>query len=169
MLRAIISAAFRPRLLPVTPLYAAAQTLLDALPMERTPLDLQKLLYICQTVHLGRYGTPIFKETFRASAMGPYSDVVRDAFAQLRTQRFQQTGLIDPSMISVIKDVAGNIGNYSSAHLVAQTQGQWATAWSRNYPLRVNDRNIYSGGQIPHADMADEYRAWPHSALAPAS
>lgn len=160
MLRAILNAAFRPSPLPETPLYAAAQVLVDALPNERTPLDLQKLLYICQTVHIGRHGIPLFEETFRASVMGPFSTAVRDAFRSLKRQRFQRTKLLTPSMIAVIEEVARDVGPYSSAHLVSLTQGSNSLAWARNFPLPFENRTLYAGGRIPHEDMADQYRAW---------
>lgn len=122
-------------------------------------LELQKLLYLAQMIHMGRHGgVRLADAQFEAWDYGPVeprlyqkakvfgSDNIQDVFYDARTFRAG-----DPRC-NVMNDVCDRFANMSAGDLVEITHWDKG-AWAKNYVPKA--RNII----IPDVDIIREYRA----------
>lgn len=122
-------------------------------------LQLQKLLYLAQMIHMGRHGgVRLADAQFEAWDYGPVgprlyqkakvfgSDNIQDVFYDARTFRAG-----DPRC-NVMNDVCDRFANMSAGDLVEITHWDKG-AWAKNYVPKA--RNII----IPDSDIIREYRA----------
>jgi uncharacterized phage-associated protein len=141
------------------PLLGAAQIIRDTLgETKKTPLDIQRLVYLAQLHHLGKTGDPIFPDLFQATVLGP---IVPRLMPLLK----RKSGISHPihqSAVSsnsrdLIETVTREYRDFTPGMLVAVTHGH-LSAWAQ-YFNDASCRSTYTGRQIPLTAMTDEYRA----------
>lgn len=157
-LRFITSIFGKPTAPTPDPLLGAVLVLRRALEAEKKPLHIQRLLYIAQVEHIGRYAVPIFPDIFNASSLGP---IVPRLMPLLKRRKaisdpIHET-VLTATMIQILNAVAADFGNATAGQLVAVTHddiGAWA-----NYYTPGACRSTYTGRRIPGDALHDEYRA----------
>ena len=141
------------------PLLGAAQIIRDAIgETKKTPLDIQRLLYLAQLHHLGEAGNPIFPDLFQATVLGP----IVPRLMPLLKRKGGVSHPIHQSAVSsnsrdLIETVTREYRDFTPGTLVAITHGHFS-AWAQ-YFNDASCRSTYTGRQIPLAAMIDEYRA----------
>lgn len=125
------------------------------------PLKVQRLLYISQVVHLGRYSAPIFDDQFHATMFGP---IIPELMPKLKSRLdlFEQ----DPRHLdnltfktkALLQDIVIHFGKFSDAQLVAITHRNGG-AWAKNYDpyFPSPNKDCYRGRLIPNDDLATDY------------
>lgn len=145
---------------------AAAATLAEASGWSLSNLQIQKLLYIAQMFHIGRYKQPIFNEDFEAWKLGPVVPVVYQ-YAKLYGSRpvtdlFTKDRLPEGTGRDIVLKTLNDLPNKSPWKLVSITHWDGG-AWAKNY-----EAGDY-GCVIPKEDILDEYTARVHRIAARAN
>lgn len=122
-------------------------------------LRLQKLMYLAQMIHMGRFnGRPLFEGSFEAWDYGPVepqlyhkvktfgAGAVQDVFRKALT--FKE----DDKRRKVMDDVIERFSSFTAGDLVEITHWDEG-AWAKHYIPRA--RNV----TIPDEDILDEYKA----------
>lgn len=123
-----------------------------------TNLELQKILYVAQMVHLGRHGIPLMQGEFEAWAYGPvHPEVYRDArgfgSSPIKDVFFWHAPPLDSTVEGqTLREVVEFLRPLTASQLVAMTHWEGG-AWARNY-----QPGIWHVG-IPNEHIADEFRA----------
>jgi uncharacterized phage-associated protein len=122
-----------------------------------THLKLQKVLYILQTYHLGRYDRPLFYGNFEAWDYGPVEPGVYSTFAYFGADPLPEWAFLEYEFIEeknkdfpFIKELLNELLSKSARFLVTFTHDSLG-AWRKLY--KANERNI----QITNEDMKAEY------------
>jgi uncharacterized phage-associated protein len=121
-----------------------------------TNLKLQKILYLAQMVHLGRYSRRLLDETFEAWDYGPVSSRLYHKAkvfgAGAVGNLFHGSGpILDKQSDDLLVEACTNLLRKSPGELVAMTHDPKG-AWAKNYrPDRL-------GIPIPDVDIVQEYR-----------
>lgn len=134
----------------------AAVTLAKTSGWSLSNLQIQKLLYIAQMMHIGRHGAPIFNEDFEAWKLGPVLPgvyrIARMYGSKPVTNLFHDRELPPGTGKSMVEEMYNTLDDHSPWKLVSITH--WGGgAWAKHY----ND-NEY-GCTIPKADILNEYNA----------
>lgn len=122
-----------------------------------TNLKLQKILYLAQMVHLGRYEQRLIDETFEAWDYGPVSSKLYHRAKVFGSgpvgNLFHGSGpILDKRADDLIVEACKNLLPKSPSELVAMTHDPNG-AWARNYrPDRL-------AIPISDNDIIDEYRS----------
>lgn len=121
-----------------------------------TNLKLQKILYLAQMVHLGRYGRRLVDETFEAWDYGPVSSKLYHRAKVFGSgpvgNLFHGSGPIaDRQSEELLVEACTNLLGKSPSELVAMTHAPNG-AWAKNYQPDL------LGIPIPDCDILDEYR-----------
>jgi len=122
-----------------------------------TNLEIQKLLYLAQMIHLGEHGlkSPLFRNAIEAWDLGPVVPAVYHKIKMFGSERvgnvFRATPNIeddeDSQSIKMTYDVTRG---KSASQLVAITHWEKG-AWSKNYRPKMR------GVVIPNEDILSEY------------
>lgn len=136
---------------------SAARYLCDACDWKISNLELQKMLYIAQMLHLGATGKRLCDTTFEAWDYGPVSRELYGKVKAFGSNPIRDVFLGAPSVSdSLERDtldaVARHFRSMSSAKLVAMTHWEKG-AWYKNYQPGAK------GIVIPDDDIIDEHRA----------
>jgi uncharacterized phage-associated protein len=120
-------------------------------------LRLQRLLFICQVIHMGRYnGRPLFNTIFVATTMGPVdinlyrrlsiygSGSIKDVF--LNALSFDKNDY----RYKLVSDVCKHFSEYSDSRLLSITHQQ-ECAWDRVYEIGMDK-------VIPDTYLFEEYK-----------
>lgn len=121
-----------------------------------TNLRLQKLLYICHMVCLGRLGRPLISQNFEAWTYGPVVPVLyhilkiygAEPINEIRLRHGEKPS---PEEDAIIQEVCGLLKEATGGQLVSLTHKEGG-AWSRNY------NGGSSGNIIKTDDIINEYR-----------
>lgn len=149
-------------------------------------MSLLKLTYLVQVVHVGRHGSRLFPETFKATAMGPYdrhlSQACRLAISRRESGRaYRSAPSLSPRATSVVNHVCDLFHGARDGVVTAATSmegGAWWQLWrpsaettmSISNPRRhtVHRTPSDQGPVIGFAQMVDDYRILTHSTKAAA-
>jgi uncharacterized phage-associated protein len=161
--------ALLPSPAPVVPdpLLGAAQVVRRTLGRQRSPLDIQRILYIAQMVHLGERETPIFPDLFKASMMGPIiprlMPVLKRRYA---TDNRVHLNALSADATETLESVTRQLSDFSAGRLVSITHGD-KSAWGKHFTISVA-REPYAGVKIPLAAMVEDYHSRMAEPEAPA-
>ena len=121
-----------------------------------TNLQLQKMLYLAQMMHLGKIGEPLFHGEFEAWDYGPVQPHVY-SYAKIFGRDPVESSfggapdIKNSERATMLDDATDQLSKLPSSRLVAITH--WKDgAWARNYVPGVR------GIVIPDADILDEYK-----------
>lgn len=137
--------------------FVAARTLCEESGGRLSNLEIQKVLYVAQMIHLGRTGHPLFSESFEAWDYGP---VVPALYHRLKGHG----GALVPAIVAPMVFAWGSPEAYSIADAFSMMQhmsaGELVTfahkpggAWERHYRSGVRN-NV-----MPLDDIKDEWRS----------
>lgn len=138
---------FYPVPQPVS-IFDAATYILENSPWTITQLELQKLLYLAQMIHLGEYGSPIVAARFEAWEYGPVNRALYD-----ETKRYGADVLIssnvpgNPRAIvekthkEVLDYVINRLSKMTAAELIQITHLEDG-AWHKTFNPLYRDRDI---------------------------
>jgi uncharacterized phage-associated protein len=122
-----------------------------------TNLELQKMLYLAQMMHLGTTNERLMNGTFEAWDYGPvlpsvYGQVKTFGSGPIRNVFFGVTDIQDAGRAAMLSDAYDQLSQMTAGQLVNITH--WSGgAWARNY------KPGFKGIPIPDAHILDEYRA----------
>ena len=139
------------------PIFDAAKYILKNSPWNITQLELQKLLYIAQMVHLGEEGRPLMRARFEAWMYGPVNVSLRDMIKQYGNDALPHSAI--DGNLSTIKEgsteenvlnaVIKKLSGKSGLRLITITH--WENgAWKKTYRPNLNI-------DIPEPLMQKEY------------
>lgn len=135
---------------------AAAQYICEKSDWSVTQLSLQKILYLAQMVHLGRYEKPIVAGNFEAWDYGPVHpslyQKVKAFGSKPIPQVFWSKEAVDGTYKEVLDDACDNLLHLTPGQLVQNTHWQKG-AWATHYVPSA--RNII----IQESSIIDEYKA----------
>ena len=142
--------------MPVSGL-SAAKTLCELSEWGLTNLEIQKILYIAQMLHLGRHGknSPLISSSFEAWDFGPVAPVVYHKLKVFGAEKvsniFRRVEDVEDEAAkeTLIKTFEATRGA-SASQLVAFTHDEKG-AWAQHYEPNVK------GAVIPNEDIAREY------------
>lgn len=135
---------------------SAAKRLCECSAWTLTNLQLQKILYLAQMLHLGGTGARLVNGDFEAWAYGPvlpvlYSQAKIFGGGPIR-EVFGAGAILDPVRGKALDDAYAQLGKLTAGRLVAITH--WKDgAWARYYQPEVR------GIKIPDEAIIDEYHA----------
>lgn len=119
-------------------------------------LRLQKLLYICHMIFLGRTGKPLIDENFEAWMYGP---VVPQLYQRMKAygakpvgDRFHNAEPLPPEVDAIVTEVCDSLKQVGDSGLVSITHiadGGWDRTYTPNS----------KGGIITKENILHEYRA----------
>lgn len=140
------------------PLLGAVLVLRRSLQTERTPLDIQRFLYLAQVEYAGHRSRSIFPDIFNATSLGP---IIPRLMPLLKRKR----AIVDPihitalapETIALLERIAADYGSYTPGQLVGITHDD-ASAWANYYTPRAC-RSTYTGRRIPIEALREEYEA----------
>lgn len=144
------------------PALSAAKTLCEMQGWRLLNLELQKILYIAQMLHLGRTGRPLLREPFEAWDYGPVipslyhrakafgSGPVRNVF------HWERSVPEGSEELASLRQALINTRGMNPGQLVAATHWNGG-AWARHYRPGVR------GVTIPNRDILTEYNARRHA------
>lgn len=134
----------------------AARTLGEASAWRLSNVEMQKVLYVAQMLHLGRAGTPLFQESFEAWDFGPVvprlyqhnKSYKRQAIPEFRyCEVFEQHS----SQWQAVSDAYTFTRHLTPGQLIAYTH-RIGGAWEKHY------RQGELGGVIPNSDILSEFQ-----------
>lgn len=120
-----------------------------------TNLSLQKIIYFCHMIYLGRNnGEPLVEEDFQAWMYGPVLPTLYEKLkifgAQPIKNRFYRVNEIDDQSInSFLEEIAGALLKREAWELVTLTHSKTG-AWAKNYVSGFNKK-------ISNEDILEEY------------
>ena len=139
------------------PIFDAASYILENSLWTVTQLELQKLLYLSQMIHLGEYGRPILAARFEAWVYGPVNRALYD-----ETKRFGADPLIASNIQGssrtvvarthkeVLNQVVSNLAGKTGAQLIRITHLEDG-AWYKTFDPHFRDK------EIPDQLIKEEY------------
>lgn len=134
---------------------SAAKTLGDLKGWKMTNMEMQKLLYVAQIIHLGREGRPLFEEQFEAWPLGP---VLKSLYHLVKGSG---SGRVHPVGGTPFKETSSefaaiqeavNLSQGMSGRNLVNFAHRHGSAWKRSYVPQK--RNI----KITNQALLDEYR-----------
>lgn len=141
--------------------FVAARTLGDIGAWRLTNLTMQKILYVAQMLHLGRFGAPLFEEHFEAWDYGPVVPAFYrfakkfkgDPIQPFHSAGFKPVSVFDPASTQhmSIEDAFALTGHLTSGQLVQFTHRDGG-AWASHY------ESERMGVVIPNADILSEFQ-----------
>lgn len=141
--------------LPVSAI-ASARRMCERSEWTLTNLQLQKMLYLAQMMHLGIKGDRLMNGNFEAWDYGPvlpmvYGQVKMYGRGPIRGGFFGSGSVSDPERAKMLDDAYDQLSPMTAGKLVSITHWEKG-AWARNYVPGVK------GIVIPDADILNEYR-----------
>ncbi len=138
------------------PLFGAVQVLQQHMGVSASSLTIHRALFIAQSIHLGRTGSPVFLDEIKATMMGPIVSNYHHARLAQKVNHPVHRNALTHSMIEVLVSISQDLRTSTSAQLgqIVQRPGG---AWSRYYapsPLRTDP---YDGYEIPMEDLIWEF------------
>jgi len=142
-----------------TPLsiFDAASYILENSRWTITQLELQKLLYLAQMIHLGQHGCPILFARFEAWEYGPINQALFDATIKYGTDPLRSSNIPgDPKNIvaethkEVLDYVTDELSELTATELVSTTQQEYG-AWKKTF------NPLYRNLSIPDRLIKEEY------------
>ncbi len=141
------------------PILDAAQFILENSRRTVTQLELQKLLYLSQMTHLGKYNKPVLAARFEAWKFGPVNRLLYNEIKRFGANPIPSTEILgNVDTISAVGHTAQAVLNQTVDELSEMTASDlirithWVKgAWAKTY----NSKNPNS--EIPESLMRQEY------------
>ena len=133
----------------------AARTLGEVSDWRLTNLEMQKVLYVAQMLHLGRTGVPICREPFEAWEYGPVVPRLyrnNKSHGRKPVPAFAGPGFgIESTEYLAIVDALAMVGHMTPSQLIEYTHRQGG-AWERYY--KAGDKSQ----EIPNSAILEEFQ-----------
>ncbi|MXZ04074.1 MAG: DUF4065 domain-containing protein [Rhodothermaceae bacterium] len=149
---------FKPIPQPVS-IFDAASYILENSPWTITQLELQKLLYLAQMIHLGEYGSPIVAARFEAWEYGPVNRALYNETKKYGTDVLVSSSIPgNPQAIvarthkEVLDYVIDRLSKMTAAELIQITHLEDG-AWHKTF------NPLYRSRDIPDRLIKAEYTA----------
>ena len=125
-----------------------------------SPLELQKIMYILQMFHIGKYESPLFYANFKAWKFGPvepslYQKLRRYGSSKVSTLVFVLDDFVDENTAEwkFIQEYTNKLLNKSASWLLNYTHAEIG-AWKRIY----KEGEEHEDDAISNDDIWDEYQ-----------